>query len=122
MGGKKREEVDEDDDFPKITDAEITEDGAIIIKFDRFPVKSKKKVLFYPEALFAIAQEYAETETEGDFSGYPAVYEDAIFPDEEETENPLDTPTEDDPEDEIEPPSVLDGPEESDEDHEDKEQ
>jgi hypothetical protein len=121
VGGKKREDVEEDDDFPKITDAEITEDGAILIKFDRFPMKSKKKVLFYPEALFALAQEYAEIETDGDFAGYPAVYEEAIFPDEEESENPLDQEPEVDPEEEVEPPSVLDSPQGDHEDHEDKE-
>jgi hypothetical protein len=121
MGGKKREDVEGDEDIPKITDAEITEDGAILIKFDRFPMKAKKKVLFYPEALFAIAQEYAEIETEGDFAGYPAVYEEAIFPDEEEIENPLDQEQDAEPEGEVEPPSVLDGPEEDDEDDEDKE-
>jgi hypothetical protein len=121
MGSKKLKDAEEEDDLPKITDAEITEDGAILIKFDRFPIKAKKRVLFYPEALFALAEEYAEIETEGDFAGYPAVYEEAIFPDEDENENPLEVPGEDAQEGAAEPPSVLDGPQGDDEDDEEKE-
>jgi hypothetical protein len=74
----KHEELD-DDDIPKITNAEITDDGAIIVKFDRNVVKGKKKAVFLPETLFDLAQEYGEIETEGDFAGLPFVYSESIL-------------------------------------------
>ena len=81
---------DEEDDLPRVTDAEITEDGCVVLKFDRYVVKGKKKALIMGEALFALVQEYGEIETEGDFAGLPCVTEEAIFDeDEEEPEDPL---------------------------------
>jgi hypothetical protein len=85
----KDDRVDEEDDLPRVTDAEITEDGALVVKFDRYVVKGKKKAVFMPEALFALVEEYGEIETEGDFAGLPCVSEESVF-DEEEEEEPAD--------------------------------
>lgn len=83
-----REEGEED--LPRVTDAEITEDGALVVKFDRYVVKGKKRAVFMPEALFALVEEYGEIETEGDFAGLPHVSEESIFDEEEEDGEPED--------------------------------
>jgi hypothetical protein len=86
----KDDSEEEEDDLPRVTDAEITEDGALVVKFDRYVVKGKKKALFMPEALFALVEEYGETETEGDFAGLPCVSEESIFDEDDgEPEDPL---------------------------------
>ena len=98
---KDDREDDDDENFPRVTDAEITEDGSLVVKFDRYVSKGKKKVLFMAEALFALAEEYGEIETEGDFAGLPCVTEESIFDEEDgEPEDPLadvsENPLEDD--------------------------
>jgi hypothetical protein len=84
---KKKEEEDDDDDvLPRVMKAEITDDGALVVKFDQYVSKGKKEVVFMPEALLAIAQEYGVQDTDGDFVGLLHVYEEEIFGDEDEEE------------------------------------
>jgi hypothetical protein len=80
----KKEEEEDDDVLPRVTKADITDDGALVVKFDQYVSKGKKEVVFMPEALLAIAQEYGIQDSEGDFVGLLHVYKEEIFEDEDE--------------------------------------
>lgn len=82
---EEKDGMDDDETFPKVTKAFITGDGGLRIKFNKFVSKSKKEVVFMADALFALALEYGEMNTDGsDYNGILHVYEDSIFEDEDE--------------------------------------
>ena len=64
-------------DFVKVKDAEITEDGLIVLEFNESlnPTFNSKKVLFAPEVLIALAMKYGviPPREETDFPGIPFV-------------------------------------------------
>lgn len=72
---------------PKVQDAEITEDGALVVKFNRSVLYPQtKQVIFTPEALHAIAEDYGvmPEPDENDFPGIPIVTEEAIYEEEKD--------------------------------------
>ncbi len=89
---KSKEETVEKD--PKINDAEITEDGHLLVTFNQacgFP--STRRILLEAEALFAIGEEYGNLMPEGynDFPGVPVVSHDSVFEDDGDDNEPEET-------------------------------
>lgn len=73
---------------PKIKDAEITEDGCLVITFNAaskvYP--HTPKAIFTPDVLLGLVEEYAEIPPaqETDYPGIPIVTEEAVFDVEED--------------------------------------
>jgi hypothetical protein len=65
----------------KITDAEITEDGSIVVTFNAKTGAVEKRAVFTPEALFALVKEYGDIppKESTDYPGVPMVTEEVIF-------------------------------------------
>ncbi len=81
QGGKGRDREKQ----PKVTGAEITDDGCIIVEFNYKLYPHTSKAIFEPEALLALAQEHGEIPkaSETDFPGIPLVTEASVFDEEE---------------------------------------
>lgn len=65
----------------KVTDAEITEDGSIVVTFNEKTGAVEKRAVFTPESLFALVKEYGDIppKENTDYPGVPMVTEEAIF-------------------------------------------
>jgi hypothetical protein len=77
---------------PVVRNVEITEDGCIIVEFDRKLAPAffhTTKAIFEPEALFGLVQDFGmiPTAAETDFPGLPIVTEEAMMEDEDEEED-----------------------------------
>lgn len=68
---------------PKVADAEITEDGSIVVKFNGKlrPYPHTDTAIFTPELLLALVEEYSEIPPAGDtdYPGVPIVDHDGVF-------------------------------------------
>ena len=70
----------------RVVDAEITDDGCIIIEMnDKFKMGNSKKILFPPETIFALGEEYASMPPakDTDYPGVPVVEEEDVFSDDD---------------------------------------
>ena len=69
-----------------VADAEITDDGAIIIQFNQAFKTNMRRCVFTPEALFEIARDcsFWPGDDMTDFKGIPMVTEDSLYEDDEE--------------------------------------
>lgn len=89
MGAKDKRQK-----LPKIVDAELTEDGMLLIEMNiAFKMGNSKKILLPPETLLALGETYASMPpaTDTDYPGIPILEETDIFdededPDQGETE------------------------------------
>ena len=74
MGEKKEKD-------PKVKDAVITEDGCLIATFNIRIYPHTAQVIFTPDALLALAQDYGVIPPPGDtdFPGVPIVDHDSIY-------------------------------------------
>jgi hypothetical protein len=72
-----------------VADAEITDDGAIIIQFNQAFKPNMRRCVFTPEALFEIARDcsFWPGDDMTDFKGIPMVTEDSLYDDEEGEED-----------------------------------
>jgi hypothetical protein len=77
-----------DEKPPKVKDAEITEDGCIVIDLGVKLYPHTTKVLFTPDVLLALAKDYGDIppQDSNDFPGIPVVDVDGVYDDEEEVE------------------------------------
>lgn len=78
--GKRKKEL-------KVKNAEITEDGCLIIEMnDKFKMGNTNKILFPPETIFSLGEEYASMPPPNttDYPGIPVVEEEDVFSDDEE--------------------------------------
>lgn len=73
--------------LPKILDAELTEDGMIVIEMNvAFPMGNSKKIILPPETLLALGETYASmpAAADTDYPGVPVIQERDVFQDEGE--------------------------------------
>lgn len=76
-------------DLPKVRECEITEDGFLVVEFDRKiepGFNHTKRAVFDPEALYALVCAYGEIPPaeETEFAGIPHVEYEDVFPDDDE--------------------------------------
>lgn len=87
---------------PTIVDAEITDDGCIIITMNQaFKMGNSKKIMLPPETLFSLGEEYASMPpaSETDYPGVPVIEEADVFS--EAAEDEAQGEEEDEPEQEM---------------------
>lgn len=78
---KRKEPVE-----PKVLDAEILSDGAIVVDFNHKFLPKCGRAIFMPEVLYELAKRYGEIPRpdETDFPGVPVLEWDAVFPDDDD--------------------------------------
>jgi hypothetical protein len=71
---------------PEVKNAEITDDGAIIVEFNMKLYPHTSRCIFTPELLYGLAEECGNIppKEETDFPGIPIVTEEDLEPEDEE--------------------------------------